>query len=142
LWSRAGDWSKLQALDAPLSEVAAGSMLFPEAARLRAAWRLASSDPARSWEAVKLIDVLIARDQNPWDLLLRAEGAGLSGRTDYAWASLSRLSSSMMRASNRKQLAKRALKLATRLPPGNSSDVIVRRLKAQALERSATGKPR
>jgi hypothetical protein len=81
---------------------------------------------------VELIDVLIARDQNPWDLLLRAEGAGLSGRPDYAWASLSRLSSSMNRVSNRKNLAKKALQLALKLPPGVSSNEILRRLKAQA----------
>ncbi len=141
LLSRAGEWLQLQALDARLSEVAAGSTLYPEAARLRASWRLASRAPVRGWEAVELIDVLIARDQNPWDLLLRAEGAGLSGRSDYAWASLSRLSSSMKRASNRKHLAKKALQLASKLPPGVSSGAIVRRLKAQALEKSATRKP-
>ncbi|MDE0885970.1 MAG: fused MFS/spermidine synthase [Myxococcota bacterium] len=127
-----GHWEEVSVLDGALAQVQVGHLVYPEAARLRAQWRIASGSPERAWEAVGLIDPLIARDRSPRDLLIRAKAAKLAGRADYAWASLYRLSNVLFGNTNRREMAIAGLDIAQGIPSLPGSSQTFRLLRAQA----------
>ncbi|MCS5635139.1 MAG: fused MFS/spermidine synthase [Myxococcota bacterium] len=133
------DWEQVRALDSLLAEVEPGTLAFPEAARLRARWRLDSGDPALAWEALTVLDVLITRDRDAADLLLRARAAAAAGRTEYAWASLSRLLRRLPSDSRRRQLAGGGLEFAASLERDEHAPRILRRLRAYSADRRRKG---
>lgn len=119
-----GEWPAVEALDDRLAQVRPGSLLFPEAVRLRSGWRLASKISQNGRVGLELIDIMVARDRRASDLLMRAELAALAGEPEYAWASLSRLSGPIRGNPRKRALARRAFALASRLPPDeNSADI-------------------
>ncbi|MDG2333034.1 MAG: fused MFS/spermidine synthase [Myxococcota bacterium] len=129
---KSGRWEEVAALDGALAQIQAGELIYPEAARLRARWRVASKSPEGAWEAVGIIDPLLARDRSPKDLLIRAKAAKIAGRGDYAWASLYRLSNVNFRNSNRSEMAIAALEIARGLPSLPGSFETFQVLRAQA----------
>ncbi len=110
-----GDWAELRSLDDALAEWSPGSLLFTEAARLRIHWRLSAGDPILAAEAVDLVDILIARNRDVTDLIIRADAAGRAGMDDYGWASLERLFWKLPHSGRPRWLARRALEASQRL---------------------------
>ena len=97
-------------------------LLFPEAARLRAAWRIASGEPRAGDEALAIIDELLTRRTSAGHYLARAEAARLAGRTEYAWASLLRFAD-LLPGEQARPLAPRALEVARTLEARSSSSM-------------------
>ena len=128
---RSGNWSEVEALDDRLAQVAPGSLLYREALRLRCGWRLASQVPENGRVGLELVETLVRRDRSNLDILLRAELAELAGKPDYAWASLGRLSGSFAGKGNRGALARRAWVVASKLPPNDDYQGMLRFLRSQ-----------
>ena len=135
----ARDWERLRELDPLLAEVEPGTLVFSEAARVRAKWRLHSGDPALAWEGVTIIDVLIARGRDPRDLLLRAQLAGAAAREEYAWATLAGLSRVLRWDSRSRQLAAQALRFASTLAEDEHSEWVLRKLRTHLADRGRKG---
>lgn len=85
------DWLALLELDELLATWPPGSLLYPEAARLRITWRLIEGTPSRAEEALAIANELVTRSSRVEDLLLRAEAAGRSGLDNHAWSTLERI---------------------------------------------------
>jgi hypothetical protein len=83
-----GEWDAVRELDPPLSRFPVTDLAFPEAARLRIDWRLASGSADHGAEALALVDSLLATGWRGEDLLRRARAAAQSGRGDLAWKTL------------------------------------------------------
>ena len=129
-----GDWAEVRSLDAVLAEWPPGSLLYTEATYLRIQWRLSMGDPALAAKALELIDVLIVRNRETTDLILRAAAAGRAGMDDYAWASLERLLSKLPHSRRARMLARRALETSRRLGNTEGSQETLRKLKSAAGE--------
>jgi len=86
------DWPGLRAHEEALAVAKPGDALFAEAARLRAAWRVAAGDAGLGREGLALIDQVIARGDRPELLVLRARAALAAGETGGALESLAELS--------------------------------------------------
>ncbi len=86
--AKSQDWEAIGALDASLAGIAPGHLAFPNAARLRAGWRIQTDDPARAAEAIAIVDTLLSRQRRPDHYLLRARAAAGAGRTRLAWGAL------------------------------------------------------
>ena len=123
------NFQALSELDDLLAQSLPGSLLYPEATRLRVAWRLGLGTPQYAEEALALVEVLSARDRKVDELLLRAEAAQKAGKTEYAWASLSRIAGSLQRNRKSKILAREALRLASEIPPDEYAPVTLQRLR-------------
>jgi hypothetical protein len=91
----AEDWEALRAQDAALAEWLPGDLLFPEAARLRAQWRISLPGAELASEAFDLLEPLLRRSTASADLLLFATAATRAGRSDDAWATIDRLARSL-----------------------------------------------
>jgi spermidine synthase len=79
----AQDFRALAALDDVLAASAVTDFWFPEAARLRADWRIrVAGEPRYARDALRIIDRALLIRQDPELLLLRAEGAGALGDAD------------------------------------------------------------
>jgi tetratricopeptide (TPR) repeat protein len=126
---RRGRWKEVRDLDDQLAQAVPGSLLYPEATRLRIGWRLGLGGSRHGEEALELVEVLSARDRYLGDLVLRAEAARLAGRPDYAWASLSRLANSLTLNSKAKELAREALGVAAEIEPDAHAPVTLRLLR-------------
>jgi len=126
-----GRWEKVEALEGALAQIPTGDLIYPEATRVRARWRVASRDPEKAWEAVGLIDPLLARDRSPRDLLIRAEAAKFAGRYEYTWASLYRLAKVLGRATSRREMARAGLDIARGIPAFPGSNTTLFLLRAQ-----------
>jgi spermidine synthase len=85
----AGDWQALAGRDPDHARIAPGDPFFPDAIRLRVAWRLASRDPSHALEAVGLTDRLLPITAEPDDRVLRARASHLAGNDAAALLSLS-----------------------------------------------------
>lgn len=118
---RRGDWEAVAGLDSILEEWTPGSLLYPEATRLRIGWRLATEDPESGHEALSLSDQLLTRSRKPGDLLLRAAAAAQAGLDDHGWASLERLRTRLGSSRNSPSLARRAINLSADLKPAKGS---------------------
>ncbi len=123
-----GDWDALRALDPALAGWQPGDLLHPEAARLRAQWRLslAGAGAERAAEALALLEPLLARSGATGDLLLCAEAAGRAGRPALAWAALDRAVRDL-RARDARQWG-RAAAIARDLPEHPRGDALRRQL--------------
>ncbi len=130
-----GDWEGIEKIDQELAAWPPGSLLYPEATRLRIAWRLTKHQPDRAAEAFALADVLVARSPNLGDLLLRTDAAAQSGLNDHAWASLDRLRMRMGAGNQSPAIAQRALKLAAQLEPFDGAQTTLRGLRTHASPR-------
>jgi hypothetical protein len=110
-----GDWDELRSLDDALAAWSGGSLLFTEATHLRINWRLGAGDPDLAAEALDLVDVLVARNRDPVDLIIRADAAGRAGMDEYGWVSLDRLLPKLPHSGRPRWLARRALETTKRL---------------------------
>ena len=129
-----GDWGEVRSLDGVLAEWPPGSLLYTEATYLRIQWRLSTGDPALATEALELIDVLIVRNREMTDLILRAAAAGRAGMDDYGWASLERLLSKLPHSARARMLARRALETSRWLRNTEGAQETLRKLKSAAGE--------
>ena len=87
-WFRQGRPREFEGLDARLAEVRPADLLYPEATRLRARWRVAEGSPGRAREALELLDgIPLASSGNFFDLSLYARAAVLAGDTSLALSS-------------------------------------------------------
>jgi spermidine synthase len=109
---RGGELATIAPLDPELARFEPGELAHPYAARLRAAWRLASGEASRADEAMVILDELGVRQFRPELLLMRARAAVLAGRHDAAWATLAKLASDLPPGPRSGALAGRALVLA------------------------------
>ena len=121
--------------DEALAQLAPGDALFRDAARLRAQWRLEEGGPQRSAEALAITERLQSAAASPDDALLHARAALEAGATTAAWASLERVASLAPRGERGRDVARRALALAERLPEERAAGLRVR------LERRTGGLP-
>ena len=127
---KAQNWGELADYDEALADWEAGSLLYPEAARMRVGWRLATKDPQHARDALVLLDELIPRDKRIVILLLRTEAAALAGLDEYGWASLDRLLGKLQGSVPRaKVYALRALNISRQLESMAGARGIVRGLK-------------
>jgi hypothetical protein len=115
-----------------LAEWSPGSLLFTEATRLRIHWRLSAGDPILAAEAVDLVDILIARNRDVTDLIIRADAAGRAGMDDYGWASLERLFWKLPHSGRPRWLARRALEASQRLRNIEGAKETLRKIKNAA----------
>jgi len=119
------DWKHLETLDTGLARIPRTHPLAREAAELRIRWRIASADPARGREAVRIFD------DAPWfyrhldGALLRSEASLVANDPRAALNALA----DVTRASRRspglgKAFAKRASELVERIPQTPELDPI------------------
>jgi spermidine synthase len=105
------DFRALRALEPELARVGAPSPLEPEAARLRARWRLAEGGAAQLREGLSILDEILARFPSRPRLELRAELAAAAGDVDAALASLAELVDRRGPEEERRRIAARATAL-------------------------------
>jgi hypothetical protein len=122
----ASDWDAVAALDAELGRIGPGEVLFEEASRLRARWRLATEDPEACAEAQAIVEVLLSRSWNPMDALLRARAAIAADRPAAAWGSLSRIAELPRANDQAGVLIERALEIAEAWPEEIARDLRIR----------------
>jgi spermidine synthase len=112
----AGDFVALRALETSLAASEPTDPLYPDAMRLRVAWRLATDDRALAFEAARLIDALIPVSRSPRDLLLRCEALLAAGRSEEATVALRQVIVAF--PPRRRAVAQRASDLLQALPDG------------------------
>jgi len=83
-----GDWTGLRRLDPRLAAIDTRHPLWEAATRLRVNWRTESGDVDLAYEALELLNPLLAPFAQPRDLLLRARAAVAAGETRSALAAL------------------------------------------------------
>ncbi|MED5261285.1 MAG: fused MFS/spermidine synthase [Myxococcota bacterium] len=87
-WSRQGRPRELEDLDARLGAVRPSDLLYPEATRMRARWRVVEGSPGRAREALDLLDgISLASNGNFSDFFLYARAAVRAGDTGLALSS-------------------------------------------------------
>jgi spermidine synthase len=126
------DWETVRALEPQLAAAGFADAAYPDAARLRVRWRIASGDPALAAEAIAITDTLLpssggSRD----DLVLRAEAAAAADRTAVALATLVDVATGLGRRSDAKRIAFAALEVMRGLPEeelGEGADLLRARL--------------
>ena len=130
---RAQNWQGLQRLDGELAKWSPADLLFPEAARLRAAWRIESGRREAGDQALQIVDVLLSRYGSWTDYLARAEAAHLAGKPVHAWIALERVGEALYRQPL-PELSSRAYKIARQLETGPRWEATLK-----MLERVASG---
>ena len=109
-----GRWEAVRELDGPLSELPDRHLAFPEAARLRVDWRLASGSAVHAVEALELVDSILRTGWRDGDLFRRARAAEQAGRSDVAWRMLDLLA--RRAPGGRVKLRREALAFSRALP--------------------------
>jgi len=137
---QSGDWEELSLLDPDLAQWEPGSLLFPEAIRLRIAWRNAQPELERGEKdlALALADSILTRGRQASDHLLRAQAAQRLGLDLHAWASLDRITQQLRNSRNARALAIGSLKVAAQLDPIEGTERTVEILRHGA---ARPGKP-
>ncbi len=96
----AGDWTGLRRLDPRLAAVGTHHPLWEAATRLRVIWRADVGEADLAYEALELLNPLLAPFARPRDLLLRARAAAAAGEARSALAALDEALSSGGRRRN------------------------------------------
>jgi hypothetical protein len=81
---RARDWEGLRSLDDALAVIPDADPVYPDALRLRAAWRVESGRAERGAEAVALLDDLLPLSHRVDDAIFRARALRVAGDPDAA----------------------------------------------------------
>ncbi|MCH2187219.1 fused MFS/spermidine synthase, partial [Myxococcota bacterium] len=125
-------WNALAQLDSELAQIAAGELLYGEALRLRALWRVEGSDRQKNEEAIALIDERLAYSSKGGAQLERARAAAGAGRTTEAWVTLDQALGKLMAAPRRhaEELSKARL-LARELPDDPEAERVRERLSSR-----------
>jgi hypothetical protein len=126
-----GEWDAVRELDPLLSQFLVADLTFPEAARLRVDWRLASGSPRHAAAAIELIDAILRTGWRGEDLLRRARAAAQADRSDLAWEMLRIVATRV--PNERVKLRREALEFSQTLPE-NADAARIR----DALRRRAT----
>jgi spermidine synthase len=135
-----GQWGALRALEDPLAAVAPTDVAFPDAARLRVAWRLAVDDPERAREARALVDELLPASDALSDLVLRARASNGAGDELAALETLIDVLASIARDARQPDAAADALAALEAMRPDDRTQEIHARLTA-AFRRILESKP-
>jgi hypothetical protein len=75
----AGDWDRVRALDGQLAAALPHDPIYPDALRLRAAWRIEEGGPERAVEALRLIDRVLPLTGLRGDVELRRRAVRVLG---------------------------------------------------------------
>ena len=121
---RSSDWTFARAREPLLAQWQPGELLYPEAAELRARWRVELGERGDLAAAIAIVDAQLQRVSLPRILLYRAEIAARDGRKDLAWLSLDALAEKGMAAMP--AVLQRGLALARELGPPPSPDLPAR----------------
>jgi spermidine synthase len=121
LGQRSTDLEFARGHDEQLAQWQPGELLYPEAAELRARWRLELGERADLAPALGILDTALEHRKLPRLLLFRAEIAARDGKTDLAWLSLDALGETGVRAAP--AVAQRGLSLARELGPPPSVEI-------------------
>jgi spermidine synthase len=125
---RAADWAGIRDLDADLAALQPRDPLHPEAARLRAAWRLrAGGDAAEGLAILDRISITLA---HPGLLLLRSRLALAAG---FPEAAVANLSDALRAGRRRPEVAREALAVLDEIPPAPGLDAYRARLRERLL---------
>ncbi|MFN7973527.1 MAG: fused MFS/spermidine synthase [Acidobacteriota bacterium] len=127
---RSHDSRTLGENDPALATIDPCDPLFPDAARLRAAWRLDRGGAKDLSEACAILDVLLPGSPEPDDWAMRAEAAASSGHPRAALAILSDLARIPS-----ERLRQRAATILSRIP----EDPLLAELRAEVARQLATG---
>lgn len=111
----------VQALEAQLAVVDPRHPAFAAATRLRIAWRLASGDPARAREGLRLQDALIAAIPVLPDILVRARLAVNAGDPDLARVTLYEILPTLERRPELRSNAEEALRILDSVSGGDEA---------------------
>ena len=133
-------WGALAQLDSALAQIEAGELLYDEALRLRALWRVQGNDRQRNEEAIALIDEQLAYSSKGGTQLERARAAAGAGRITEAWVTLDQALGKLMAAPRRhtEELAEARL-LARELPDDPEAERVVTRNDLFEKPRSESG---
>jgi hypothetical protein len=132
--------AQLRKLDARLAQCQPSEAFFASALRLRAAWRLESSEPEHWHQALSLLDRFGAIFGSFDDQLMRARAAVASGSYRGALAIIARLDPTFRRHPQRRRRARMALKILEDIPReelSSTSQALMGRLRVAALGRRA-----
>ncbi len=135
-----GDWAALRASEPALSQAEPRDILYDEALRLRAIWRIEIGDPLETRDLENLTDRLIAASGRSPDLLLfRARAAAAAGDDQGALMGLAETVEGLQpRHAEHRDLARRAMALLRKLP-ADPTTTSLRKGIAQRLARIARG---
>jgi spermidine synthase len=125
---RAAEWSGLRALDADLAALRPRDPLFPEAARLRALWRLRAGGDAA--EGLAILDRISFTLAHPGLLLLRSRLALAAG---FPEAAVVNLSDALRAGRRRPDVVREALAVLDEIPPAPGLDAHRARLRERLL---------
>jgi hypothetical protein len=110
------DWPALRGLEPRLAVARPGDAIYGDALRLRAAWRIASGEPAQATAALALLDLVLPMSVEPDDYVLRARAAQTAGDAGTALESLMQALDSTTPGAFRAVATRVAAELTT-LPP-------------------------
>jgi spermidine synthase len=129
------DWEALRALDPALAGWHPGELMHPEAARLRAQWRIAlpGAEAELAQQALEVLAPLLARSTSKVDLMLWASAAVRSGDPELAWAALDGVAQELRARDLRDWL--RVAELARGLPDHPRGAELERQLEALDAQR-------
>ena len=124
LGQRSPDLEFARGHDEQLAQWQPGELLYPEAAELRARWRLELGEQSDLAPALGIIDTRLEHGSLPRLLLFRAELAARDGKTDLAWLSLDALGETGMHSAP--GVAQRGLALARKLGAPPSVEIVTK----------------
>ena len=129
----AGDWTGLRRLDARLAAIDSRHPLWEAATRLRVHWRADAGDVGLAYEALELVNPLLAPVASPRDVLLRARAAAAAGEMRSALEALNEAVSYGGRRRN-PAVVGQARRILASLPPDEDTEDW-RRLLTERLDR-------
>jgi hypothetical protein len=129
------------ALEPQLAAVDAHHPAYAAATRLRIGWRLASGDPVRAREGLRLLDPLIATVALPSDILTRARLAAKAGDADLVRVTLYELAPSLERREGLTGIAEEALRILDSAAGGDPAAHSRLRDRLAAAARRGAGPP-
>ncbi len=132
-FSSSRNTAKISTLETALADIPASHPLYSNAIRLRVAWRLASGDPVKAREGIRLYDPILALDANPHELLIRARLAALAQQPEAVISTLYEVAGKIntRRGPRRRALAIESLKLLDNLPPTPGHAALIDDLRAR-----------
>ena len=135
-----GDWAAVRASEPALSQAGPRDILYDEALRLRARWRIEIGNPSETRDLEDLTDRLIAASGRSPDLLLfRAQAAAAAGDDQGVFMALAETAETLQpRHAAHRDLARRAMALLRTLP-ADPATTSLREGIAQRLARIASG---
>jgi hypothetical protein len=130
--------AEIRALEPHLADIPATHPLYPNAVRLRVAWRLASGKAENALEGIRLYDPLLAQGANAQELLIRARLALVAKKPAMVIASLyevaGKLPGPARQGPRHKAIAGQSLKLLDALPNEKETESTIAQLRKRLIK--------